>query len=69
MHGNMVMLCLENLHMEEGTQFIISLVVSTTVVLIMILMGITLVLGIALGYLIISKKSIRTKSLINDRTR
>ena len=47
----------------------IGLVVSVTVVPLVVLMGITLVLGIALVYLIISKKSTRTYSLTNDRTR
>ena len=51
---------------EKG--IILSLVVTATVVPIVVLVGITLALGIALVYLIISKKrSTRTRSLTNDR--
>ena len=45
----------------------LSLVVPVTVVPIVVLVGITLALGIAFVYLMISKKSTRTRSLTNNR--
>ena len=64
---HLLLFSLENMSIEEGN--LIDLVVSVIVVPLVVLMGITLVLGIALVYLIISKKSIRTYSLANDQTR
>ena len=64
---HLLLFSLENVSTEEG--ILIGLVVSVIVVPLVVLMGITLVLGIALVYLIISKKSIRTYSLANDQTR
>ena len=62
-----VLFSLEDPSTEEGIS--IGLVVPATVVPLVVLMGITLMLGIVLVYLIISKKSTRTYSLANDRTR
>lgn len=51
----------------ESRMIIISLIVPATVVPLVVLMGITLVLGIVLVYYIISKKSRRVKKTTNHR--
>ena len=66
-HNSRILFSLEDLSTEEGIS--IGLVVSLAVVPLVVLMGITFVLGIALVYLIISRKSARTYSLTNDQSR